>query len=62
MSGKLVMVAIIFSGSKLKPVWAMGKDIFAEWIGDDEDLESNIGPGRYFPMGPTCIVDGKEIP
>ena len=46
----------------MKPDWAMGKDIFAEWIGDDNDFESNIGPGKYFPMGPTCTVDGKEIP
>lgn len=62
LSGELVMVAIIFTGEKMKPEWALGKDVLADWIGDDDDFEANIGPGKYFPMGPTCVVDGKEIP
>jgi hypothetical protein len=62
LTGELVMVAIIFSGAKMKPDWAIGKDIFAEWIGEDDDFASNVGPGKYFPMGPSCKVDGKDIP
>ena len=62
LAGELVMVAIIFSGEKMKPEWAFGKDVFAEWIGDDDDFHKNVGPGKYFPMGPTCKVNGKEIP
>ena len=45
----------------MKAEWAMGKDIFAEWEGDDNDMLSNVGPGKYFPIGLTCMVDGKEI-
>ena len=62
LSGELVMVAIIFSGEKLKAEWVLGKDIFADWIGEDNEIEKNVGPGKYFPMGPTCDVDGKKIP
>jgi len=45
----------------MKPDWAKGRDIFSEWEGDDDDILSNVGPGKYFPMGPTYMVDGKEI-
>ena len=61
-SGELVMVAIIFSGAKMKAEWSMGKDIFATWIGADDEIHPNVGPGKYFPMGPFCIVNGKKIP
>ena len=56
------MVAVIFSGEKMKAEWALGKDIFADWIGEDNEIEKNVGPGKYFPMGPTCVVDGEKIP
>jgi hypothetical protein len=26
------------------------------------DGEDNFGPGKYFPGGPTCYHQGKEIP
>lgn len=61
LTGELATVAIIFAGNKMKPEWAMGKDIMADWEGADDDLLSNIGPGKYFPMGPTCIVNGKTV-
>ena len=56
-----MLVVIIFSGTKMKLEWVTGKDIFAEWEGDGDDYLSNVGPGKYFSMGPTCIIDGKEI-
>ena len=40
----------------------MGKDIFANWIGKDDEIKKNVGPGKYFPMGPICEVDGEKIP
>ncbi len=45
----------------MKSDWEIGKDFFAKWIGDDDHFDSNIGPGKYLPMRPSCIVDGKEI-
>lgn len=62
LSGELVMVAIIFSGEKMKPEWAMGCDILAQWEGADDDYMANVGAGKYYPMGPKCMVDGKEVP
>lgn len=56
------MVAIIFSGKAMKSEWVLGKDVFAEWVGDDDDIASNSGPGKYFPLGPSCMVDGEEVP
>ena len=61
MTGELVLVAIIFSGAKKKPEWAMGNDVFTECEGNDDDYLSNVGPGKYFPMGSTCMVDENEI-
>ena len=55
------MVTIIFSGEKMEPEWAFGEDIFATWVGDDDNFHKNVGPRKYFPMGPTCNVNGKEI-
>ena len=57
--GKLMLVAIIFTGEKMKPLWAMGTDLLATWHGEDHEIDRNTGPGKYFPMGPTCFVDGK---
>jgi hypothetical protein len=62
LSGELVMVAVIFSGENMKAEWVLGKDIFADWIGKDDEIEKNVGPGKYFPTGPTCVVDGKRYP
>ena len=62
LAGTLVLIAIIFSGEKMKSEWPMGKDILVKWVGDNDDLLSNVGPGKYFPMGPRCIVDGKKVP
>lgn len=45
----------------MKPEWTMGQDLFATWRGEDHEIELNTGPGKFFPMGPTCHVDGKEI-
>ena len=41
--------------------WSMGKDMFAKWEGADDGMLSNVGSGKYFPMGPSCMVDGQEI-
>lgn len=52
--GELVMVAIIFKGEKLLESWCLGLDVFADEVG--------FRRGKRYPGGPTCIVNGKEIP
>ena len=64
--GQLVMVTIIFSGHQLLASWCMGIDVFAEnaaeALANEDTLEFEFGPGKLFPGGPLCFVDGKEIP
>ena len=44
----------------MKPEWTFEKDVFAKWVGDDDDFHKNVGPGKYFSMGPTCKVNGEK--
>jgi hypothetical protein len=61
-SGEPVMCVIIFAAKSLRDEWRTGFDPLAKWIGDPEDIEANIGDGKQYPMGPTCVFKGKEIP
>jgi hypothetical protein len=56
------MCAIIFAAKEMKPEWVSGFDPFAEWVEDEDNVEENMGEGKQYPYGPTCIFKGKEIP
>jgi hypothetical protein len=56
------MCAIIFAAKELDASWVLGLDPTAEWIGDDDNLEENVGQGKRYPMGPTCEYNGVTVP
>ncbi len=58
--GDLVLILIIFKGENLRPMDAMGVDIFADEC--EGGFLANCGPGKRYPGGPTCIYNGIEIP
>lgn len=61
-TGVPLMCAIIFAAKKLHESWVLGFDTSATWVGDDKDLQGNAGRGKALPMGPTCNVNGIEVP
>jgi len=61
-SGMPLMCAIIFAAAELKPEWASGFDSSAEWIGEENETERNMGEGKVFPLGPAFSYNGKSIP
>ncbi|KAI2506247.1 hypothetical protein MHU86_8182 [Fragilaria crotonensis] len=61
-TGVPLMCAIIFASKKLHESWVFGFDASATWVGDDKDLQGNAGMGKPLPMGPTCNVNGIEVP
>lgn len=61
-TGEPIMCAIIFAAKSMKDEWRLGFDPFAEWIGEENDVEINIGEGKQMPMGPECNFKGKTIP
>jgi hypothetical protein len=56
------MCAIIIAAKSMHNDWRTGFDPFAKLVGDSNDLEANIGDGKQYPRGPTCLFKGKEIP
>ena len=63
--GDPVMCICIFSGLNKLPLVEMGMDIFAETVGDvlkPVFFSKNMGPGKLYPGGSTCIFKGKEVP
>ena len=45
--------------------WKLGIDHTVDPVKDENGniiFEANIGPGKYFPGGPTCTYHGKTVP
>jgi hypothetical protein len=61
-NGEPIMCAIIFAAKSMKQEWTLGFDPFVEWIGDESEIEKNIGFGKAMPGGPECMFRGKCIP
>lgn len=62
-TGHPLMCAIIFAAKELEYSWALGFDANAKWSGDHKDLRLNAGElGKPFPMGPSCTLNGVEVP
>ena len=40
-----------------------GLDVFADWVGEEDDLKLNTGgEGKRYPQGPVCEFKGKILP
>ena len=65
LSGEPVMCVIILEGKNPKASIEAGIDINVQPVGDvnDEDfVQNNSGPGKYYPGGAVCEFNGKKIP
>ena len=60
--GYPVMCAIIFAAKQLEIGWVQGLDPFAEWIGTPDNIPANTGPGKRYPQGPICMLNGTTMP
>ncbi len=56
------MCAVIFAAKTFRDEWRTGFDPFAEWVGEENDIEANGGDGKQYPFGPTCTFKGKQVP
>ena len=61
-NGKSIMYAIMFTAKTMKHEWVLGFDPFSEWIGDENDVNQNIGYGKAMPKGPEVMFRGKCEP
>lgn len=71
-SGEAVCCVVIFKAESTDEIpidWAHGRDIFISpkeivyKTGTDIiDVHANTGPGKYYPKGPVCNYNGKQVP
>jgi len=64
-TGEPVMCAIIMEGKSINSDVVTGIDVFALKVGNETDpdfIQNNTGPGKLYPMGPTCEFKGKQVP
>lgn len=59
-TGQLVLVQVIFKGSKFKASWGIGIDIFAKELDAQDDPSVNFGPGKRYP-GLSIFCNGIEV-
>ena len=60
-NGKPLMCAIIFAEKSVKDDRKTGFDPFVKWIGEEHEIEKNMGEGKALPLGPECLLNGKII-
>lgn len=59
------MWIFIFEGETPRMEVMSGVDVFDRVYGDPRDADyvsKNSGPGRKYPMGPTCKFRGVDVP
>ena len=61
-AGVPLMCSIVFAAKEMEESWVLGFDADAEWNGDEDNIEANCGRGKRYPMGPTCMYNGKSVP
>jgi len=61
-NGKPIMCALIFAAKAMKDEWITGFDPFVKWLGEEEEIEKNMGEGKTLPLGPECNFNGKNVP
>ena len=65
LNGNPVMCIIIFAGKRKQVIYKTGMGIFCKQHGEVSDkynFKNNSGKGKQYPMGPTHIFQGKEVP
>jgi hypothetical protein len=71
LSGEPIMCVVIIDQKREDILLRTGVDVSEHVIFDDSIKESddkyqyllnNLGPGKQYPGGPSCIFNGKEIP
>ena len=62
-NGDPVLAVIIMASSEITAKCIMGLQPWAEIVGNPmTDIEANShGPNKFYPHGPTCILNGKEV-
>jgi len=62
--GRPLLCVIIIACSEVDAKTRMGLQPWCELQGNlvDNLQENSHGPNKYFPYGPSCVIDGKEIP
>jgi hypothetical protein len=58
----ILMVVIIAGGSDLTVTEVYRMNLDVEWVGEDDDIPKNMGPGKRYPGGPRCLVKGVKVP
>jgi hypothetical protein len=61
-NGAPIMCAIIFAAQTMKNEYSVSFDPFVELIGEEHEIEKNIGEGKVYPMGPEFNLNGKNVP
>jgi len=56
------MCAIIFAAKELEESWVLGFDPTVEWEGAEDNIEANTGRNKRYPMGPSCVFNGIDVP
>ena len=66
LTGDPVMCVLVIQGKNENALIEMGVDPFKDLHGlnenDPEFLKKNSGKNKLFPGGPTCEVNGKQVP
>ena len=61
-TGASVMCAIIFSAHDMNPEQQLGYDIRADMVENDFLMRMDYGPGKQYPGGPICRLNGVDVP
>ncbi len=48
------MCALKFTAKTIKEKGYLDLTRFAEWIGEEEDIQQNMVEDKVYPMGPEC--------
>lgn len=59
------MCGVVVQGETVRSDVVPGIDTFVEKIGSQDDsdfIANNTGKGKQYPMGPTCMFKGVEVP
>ena len=65
LTGETLMCVVIITGKNRIFHHEIGVNIFVPAIGKHTDKDywvNNLGPGKRFPGGPSCNVNGKNVP
>ena len=56
------MCEITFAAKELEESLVLGFDPTVEWKGAEDNIEAYTGRNKRYPMGPSCVFNGIDIP